>query len=140
MLSLAKLALQKGDVNTCQRHCMTLMRIDANNDEASLLISDLMFQKNDFETAVYHYRQFLERKPHHYVALSRLINVLRRSGKLDSAEQYLKAAERSSPRAPFQAGFHFCHGLIQRYSNKLHEAVTCFNKARRDYEWGHEAL
>jgi tetratricopeptide repeat protein 21B len=140
MLSMAKLALKQGDVNTCQRHCMTLMRIDQNNDEASLMISDLMFQKNDFETAVYHYRQFLERKPNHYVALSRLINVLRRSGKLESAEQYMKTAERTSPRSAFQAGFNFCQGLFHRYSNRLHEAVTFFNKARRDHEWGNEAL
>jgi tetratricopeptide repeat protein 21B len=140
MLSLAKLSLKKGDVNTCQRHCMTLMRIDQNNDEASLMISDLMFQKNDFETAVYHYRQFLERKPNHYVALARLINVLRRSGKLEAAEPYIKTAERTSPRSAFQAGFNFCQGLFHRYSNRLHEAVTFFNKARRDHEWGNEAL
>ena len=56
--------------------------MDSGNEEASMMLADLMFRKNEYEAATFHFQQLLEKKPNHYVALSRLIQLLRRAGKL----------------------------------------------------------
>lgn len=40
-------------------------------------LADLMFRKNEYEAATFHFQQLLERKPNHYSALMRLILLLR---------------------------------------------------------------
>lgn len=44
-LALAKLHLQRGETDLCQRHCASLMRADTDNLEASLMLADLMLRK-----------------------------------------------------------------------------------------------
>lgn len=40
-------------------------------------LADLMFRKNEYEAATFHFQQLLEKKPNHYSALMRLILLLR---------------------------------------------------------------
>ena len=49
-------------------------------------------------------------------------------------------AERANPRAFSHAGLHYCKGLYHWSCNDVHEAVKHFNFARRDGEWGRDAL
>lgn len=46
-----------------------------------------------------------------YPTLSRLIDLLRRAGKLDEVPRFLDMAEKHSPRAKFDSGFNYCKGL-----------------------------
>lgn len=140
ILALAKLHLRKGELERAQHQCVTLMRIDSNDDEPIMMLADLMCRRNDYDTATFHFQQILERKPNNYSALSKLILLLRRAGKLDQAPNFLKLAEAHSPRAVHMPGLHYCKGLYERYSNNVHAAVTNFNKARRDGEWGKDAI
>ncbi len=42
-----------------------------------------VFTQEHYESAIYHFQQLMERQPTHWRALSQLIDLLRRAGKLD---------------------------------------------------------
>lgn len=62
------------------------------------------------------------------------------AGKLGEAPRFLRLAEKASPRAELEAGFHYCKGLYARYSRNFHEALSELNQARKDPEWGSKAI
>lgn len=140
ILFLARTHQQTGDYDQCQARCTTLLRLNPANEEAAIMLADIMLQKEDNEAAIYHFQQLLESKPDNFAALSRFIIMLRRAGKLVDAPRYLKLAERSSVRVAHSPGLHFCKGLYARYKNTVREAIEEFNLARRDPEWGERAL
>lgn len=109
------------------------------------MMADIMFRKQDYEQAVFHFQQLLERKPgdfffivfflslgfkskrilpvpvkdiqtqtlslpDNYPTLSRLIDLLRRAGKLEDVPRFLDMAEKHFPRAKFDPGFNYCKG------------------------------
>ena len=43
----------------------------------------LSFRKNDYESAMFHFQLLLKNKPDYWVALARLVEVMRRTGKRD---------------------------------------------------------
>jgi tetratricopeptide repeat protein 21B len=116
-LALAKMFLLNGDLENCQHHCVSLLRIDPGNREASMMLADLMFRKNEHDAATYHFQQLLEKNPTRYAALTKLIQLLRRAGRLSDAPRYIKAAEKSGAKESFAAGLHFCKGLYAWYTN-----------------------
>eukprot|EP01116_Phalansterium_solitarium_P004835 TRINITY_DN15_c3_g2_i2.p1 TRINITY_DN15_c3_g2~~TRINITY_DN15_c3_g2_i2.p1 ORF type:complete len:791 (+),score=378.52 TRINITY_DN15_c3_g2_i2:101-2473(+) len=140
ILALARLHLARGELDPCQNQCVIALRLDSGNEEAAMMLADLMFRKNEPEAAIFHFQQLLERKPNHYVALSRLIQLLRRAGKLSDVPKFLKLAESLSARAALDAGFHYCKGLYARYTNNPREALTEFYAARKDSEFGTRVL
>ena len=50
------------------------------NEEAYMMLAEIMFRKELYETAIYYYQHILENQPNHYVCLAQLIQLLRRSG------------------------------------------------------------
>jgi hypothetical protein len=52
----------------------------------------------------------------------------------------LRAAKKSSPHAANSAGFHYCCGVYHRCAHDPAKAVRAFNLARRDGEWGFNAV
>lgn len=58
-----------------------------------------------------------------YAGLEKVIEILRRAGKLEECTKFLDMAEKSSGRASIDAGFNYCKGLYEwsvcrNYSNK----------------------
>lgn len=151
LLFLARAYQQSGDLDQCQVRCSTLLRLNPAHEEAALMLADLLLQKEDNESAIYHFQQLLDSRPDNFAALSRFLVMLRRAGKLHSsptdkgngsmAERYLRLAERSANvRVAHAPGLHFCKGLFARFRNNVVEAIDEFNLARRDPEWGERAL
>jgi tetratricopeptide repeat protein 21B len=140
IIALARLYLARGELDPCQHQCITLLRMDAGNEEASMMLADLMFRKNEYEAATFHFKQLLEKKPNHYVALSRLIHLLRRSGRLNEVPAFLSLAENLSKRSSMEPGLHYCKGLYARYTNNPRTALTEFYATRKDNEWGELGL
>ena len=140
ILSLARLHLVRGELEMAQTQCTTLMRVDPGSQEASMMLADLMLQKSEWEAAIYHFQQLLEKTPAHFKAMVKLLQLLRRAGRLKEASRFLKQAERSSPRAALEPGFRFCQGLLRRYMNDPRSALKALNMARRDPEWGELAV
>ncbi|PNW81978.1 hypothetical protein CHLRE_06g268800v5 [Chlamydomonas reinhardtii] len=140
MLAVAKLHLANGDTDACQAQCVTLLKHDPDNEEASIMLAELMFHKEHYDTAIYHFQQLLERSPNHYGALAQLILLLRRAGRLEDVPRYFALAEAGSPKAVMDPGYHYCKGIYNRYINNPREALKELNLARKDTRWGSQAI
>ncbi|KAB1278603.1 Tetratricopeptide repeat protein 21B [Camelus dromedarius] len=149
MLELARLYLAQDDPDACLRHCALLLQSDQDNEAATMMMADLMFRKQDYEQAVFHLQQLLERKPgkyllvilfNNYMTLSRLIDFLRRCGKLEDVPRFFLMAEKRNSRAKLEPGFQYCKGLYLWYTGEPNDALRHFNKARKDSDWGQNAL
>eukprot|EP00392_Amoebophrya_sp_AT5.2_P008663 g8691.t1 len=97
----------------------------------------------EYRDATYHYRQLLERKPCDWRALSRLVYLLKRSGKVKEFDSFLTNAKEKlkTYRDPEQEpGFRFCRGLHARCVNRPSDALVDLNFARtRDAEFRRDA-
>uniref|UniRef100_A0A674KEM6 Tetratricopeptide repeat domain 21B n=1 Tax=Terrapene triunguis TaxID=2587831 RepID=A0A674KEM6_9SAUR len=140
MLELARLYLAQDDTDACQHQCALLLKNDQDNEAATMMMADLMFRKQDYEQAVFHFQQLLERKPDNYATLSRLIDLLRRAGKLEEVPRFLVMSEKHSSRAKLEPGFHYCKGLYLWYTGEPNDALRHFNRARKDSDWGQNAV
>ncbi|CAH3021819.1 unnamed protein product [Porites evermanni] len=140
MLQLARMYLTVDDLDACQQQCVQLLKMDSENDDATVMMADLMFRKNEYDSATFHFQQLLERKPGHFSALARLINLLRRAGKLDECSKYLEQAESAILRAATDSGLNYCKGLFNWFTVNPTAALKHFNLARKDSEWGEKAV
>uniref|UniRef100_A0A8B9P2D9 Tetratricopeptide repeat domain 21B n=1 Tax=Apteryx owenii TaxID=8824 RepID=A0A8B9P2D9_APTOW len=140
MLELARLYLAQDDTDACQHQCSLLLKNDQDNEAATMMMANIMFRKQDYEQAVFHFQQLLERKPDNYATLSRLIDLLRRAGKLEEVPRFLLMAEKHSSRTKLEPGFQYCKGLYLWYTGEPNDALRHFNKARKDSDWGQNAV
>ncbi|KAL6260324.1 hypothetical protein P5V15_007855 [Pogonomyrmex californicus] len=140
LLSLAKLYMQMNNLDRCAQNCSILLNADPNNEAASVMMADLAFRKVDFETAAFHFRQLLIRQPTYWTALARLIEVSRRTGAMDDLDEWLQRAQVAMGIGNVEAGFYYCAGLLDWRTGKLNSALRNFNFARRDPEWGQQAI
>jgi tetratricopeptide repeat protein 21B len=113
-----------------------MIKDDHEKDAATVMMADLLFRKNDFTQALAHIKKLLHTKPDHYSGLERVIQLLRRAGKLEECPQFLEMAEKSSSRATLDAGFNYCKGLYEWYIGNPNVALKHFNKARKDTDYG----
>ena len=51
--------------------------------------------------------------PDHYEALARLVDLMRRAGKLDEVPRFIELAESASSRVHLDAGYNYCKGLCE---------------------------
>lgn len=100
------------------------------------MLADLMFRKQNYETAINLYRQVLEKAPDNFLVLNKLIDLLRRSGKLEEAPAFLELAKKVSSRVPLEPGFNYCQGIYYWHIGQPNEALRFLNKARKDSTWG----
>ncbi|KAJ1557716.1 Tetratricopeptide repeat protein 21B, partial [Nowakowskiella sp. JEL0078] len=140
MLSLARLYSEKNDTTSAQNQCAAMLRLDVGNEEATMMIADIMIQKNTPTSALFHLKQLLDKNPIQYEALSKCIDASRRSGKLEDVEGLLLAAEKFDVKFKLHPGYHFCSGLFHRFLNNPNEALKEFNQIRKDTVWGERAI
>lgn len=140
MLALARMHLNRHNLDACQDQCNTLFRVGAGLEEATMMMGDLKFMRSDFEGATVQYLNLLETNPNNYVAMEKVVSLLRRAGALEEAVAIFERAEKNDPRSSSHAGLFFSKGCYYRYTNNITDAVKNFNLARRDGEWGTRAL
>uniref|UniRef100_A0A914HIV8 Tetratricopeptide repeat protein 21B n=1 Tax=Globodera rostochiensis TaxID=31243 RepID=A0A914HIV8_GLORO len=139
-ISLATIYASMGKLQLCNQQCQHVLAIEPNNNDATLLLADLMYQRNEGEEAMKHFSQLLDRNPNLYHALARYIELGWRQGSIELGEKMLRNALENNPRATVDAGFNFCKGLIEWYTGEQDAALQAFSRARRDLEWGERAL
>uniref|UniRef100_A0A915PRR2 Tetratricopeptide repeat protein 21B n=1 Tax=Setaria digitata TaxID=48799 RepID=A0A915PRR2_9BILA len=139
MTALANLYLSLGKLDACNTQCQLILNIDRNNDDATLMMADLLYQSNEADKAIVHFTQLLNRSPNQYHALARCIELSWRRGNMEQGEKYLRNALNSNPRATLDAGFNYCKGLHEWYTGDPNAALQAFNRARRDLEWSERA-
>jgi len=105
-----------------------------------MLLAEMFFQKQNYEAAITKFYKLLEKKPNNYLALSNMIKLFRRAGRLCDVPCFIERAERPNARALSHPGLNFCLGLHCRYSNDMVGAIKFFNLARRDGKWGFLAI
>lgn len=152
ILALARIHLNKNELDVCEKQLMTLLRVDPANEEASMLMAEVMMMlaaqggrsdggAQEYKDATFYYQALLDKKPCNYNALSKLIFLLRRSGRLKDAPRYISAAEKACTRAADrEAGLRFCRGVYYRWINKSQDALVELHYARRDPDFRAEAL
>ncbi|XP_072455054.1 tetratricopeptide repeat protein 21A isoform X3 [Notamacropus eugenii] len=166
MLELAQLYLIQGDLDACEHHCTILLQSDQSHETACVTIqrphvshassaspftsrpvsefltammADLMFRKQKYETAINLYHQVLEKAPDNFSVLNKLIDLLRRSGKLEDAPAFFEMSKKVSSRIPLEPGFNYCKGIYCWHVGQPNEALKYLNKARKDSDWGQRA-
>jgi tetratricopeptide repeat protein 21B len=152
-LSLANIHLRKKDYDACEKNVMRILRFDPSNEEASMLMAELMMElaatggrseggMQEYRDAAHYYQNLLDKSPCNWHALSRMVFLLRRAGRLNDFKKSMTAAQKACSRsAEKEAGFRFCRGLYYRYMNKPQEALVDLNFARqRDPDYRADAL
>ena len=140
MMMLARVHLRRNDLDACIAQCDTLLRVNAEHEEALMTKADILFLQERYDEATEKYEALLMSKPNNYAALVQLIVLLRRAGKLEEVQPFLSLAEHSNPRAESHAGLHHCKGVFYRAQHDVQKAVKHFNLARRDGKWGAPSL
>ncbi|XP_051938741.1 tetratricopeptide repeat protein 21B-like isoform X1 [Hippocampus zosterae] len=140
MLELARIFLTLDEVDACQEQCNVILKNDQFNQDATLMMADIMFRRKDDEQAISFYRQLLESKPEHFSTVSRLIDLLRKAGKLEDMPRFFERMEKYSTRVTFEPGFNYCKGLYLWYTGEANAALHHFNQARKDTRWGQKAV
>ncbi|XP_018408984.1 PREDICTED: tetratricopeptide repeat protein 21A [Nanorana parkeri] len=140
MLHLSRLFLIMDDLDSCEMQCNILLQDPRYKDEATMMMADIMFRKQHYDKAIEHFHQVLEKTPDNFTVLSKLINLLRRSGKLDDAPKFFDLALAASSRTTIEPGYNYCKGLHCWHLGEPNEALKYFNKARKDSDWGEKSV
>lgn len=165
ILGLAKIHKMNGSLESCKLECRKALNINSTNDEAAILLSEVIMSEISFKAsnskipmdskdddstnrnqsdiileALDPLNEFLHDQPNNFYALEKIIRLLHRGGKLHESTIYFQNAEKFDRMASKSAGYHFCQGLVARYSNDAGKAIVEFNFTRRHEYWGKEAL
>ncbi|XP_060639450.2 tetratricopeptide repeat protein 21A [Anolis sagrei] len=139
-LKLAKMYLLQGDTEQCEHYCTLLLQDDDTSEDGTVIMANLMFEKEKYEQAINMYRNVLEKTPDNFSVMENMIVLLRRSGKLEEATTFFELAKKKSSRMPLEPGFNYCMGLYCWHMMQPNQALRFFNKARKDSDWGQKAL
>ncbi|XP_039211193.1 tetratricopeptide repeat protein 21A isoform X3 [Crotalus tigris] len=140
IFELAELYLILGDTDQCEHYCSLLLQDNECSEIGTMMLANLMFRKEKYEQAISLYRNVLEKTPDNFSVMESLIDLLRRSGKLDEATPFFELAKKKSIRTPLEPGYNYCMGLYCWHLWQPNQALKFFNKARKDSDWGQKAL
>jgi len=56
ILCMARIYSKNNDPEQCQMKCSTLLRLNPSHEEAAMMLADIMLQKEDNESAIYHFQ------------------------------------------------------------------------------------
>ncbi|KAM4028837.1 tetratricopeptide repeat protein 21A isoform 2-T2 [Anomaloglossus baeobatrachus] len=140
LLKMTHVFLIMDDLDSCEAQCKDLLQDVRYRDEATMVMADIMFQKQEYEKAMEYFHQVLEKSPGNFPVLSKFVDLLRRSGKLTEAQRYFDTALKQSSRTTLEPGYNFCKGLYCWHIGQPNEALKYFNKARKDNDWGQRAV
>ncbi|XP_075068271.1 tetratricopeptide repeat protein 21A [Mixophyes fleayi] len=140
MLKLSRLFLIMDDLDSCEAQCNILIKDSRYKDDATMMMADIMFRKQEYEKAIEYFHQVLKKTPDNFTVLGKLIDILKRSGKLTEAPQFFDMALANSSRTALEPEYNYCKGLYCWHIGQPNEALTYFNKSRKDSDWGQKAI
>ncbi|KAF4087868.1 hypothetical protein AMELA_G00076230 [Ameiurus melas] len=147
-LQVAQLYYEHQQLNYCEDHCLKILKLNENHTSTTMLLADVLFQRNQKEEALKLYTDILYKHPDNFHALVKFLHMLRWVGRLDEVLSFFEKCEAYSPTAVTEPGYNYCKGLYYwSVSSSPHcdifsfkEAMMHLNQARRDAEWGEDAL
>ncbi|XP_077075262.1 tetratricopeptide repeat protein 21B [Siphateles boraxobius] len=120
--------------------CVKILQLNHNHTAASMLLADTLFWKNQKEESVKIYACIMEQNPDNFHAMAKLLQILRRMGKLDEGQSVFKACEKFSVLSVREPGFNYCKGFYFWHTYHVTSALTHLNRARGDADWGEPAV
>ncbi|KPI84389.1 hypothetical protein ABL78_6550 [Leptomonas seymouri] len=145
-LQSALLCRRTGDVDGCEKHCMTLLRMaggSASAEEAATLLANLYTQQGRVDDAIALFENLLLNTPQRYEALVDFIVLLHHAGSLEKAQSALDRAAATIPQGQrADSGLSYARGLYEHLRSSNSEALRHFNLARlpADNPWCERAL
>merc|ERR1719351_701081 len=132
MMKLAKLYLREGDHMKSKEMCVRVLQhrdVGDSHEQANLMVADVLFEKGELDEAQFHYHRLIQTNPDHYQALARLIELLRRSGKLKDVGELLEAAgdKTASNKTVSHSGLQYCKGIYEWFCGKAAESLKYLN-------------
>ncbi|XP_057183744.1 tetratricopeptide repeat protein 21B-like [Triplophysa rosa] len=140
MLHLARLYYEHQKLDHCEEMCRQTLKLHQHHAEASMLLADTLFWKNQKDEAVQMYADIMERYPDNFHVMVKFLHVLHRLGNLDAVPSVFQACETFCPLSVRGAAYNYCKGLYFWYMYEVREALIHLNKARGDCEWGERAV
>lgn len=58
-ITLGCVNAQVNNMEMCQKTCTELLRFDKDNDGATVMMADLSYRRNQYDTAMFHFQQLL---------------------------------------------------------------------------------
>ncbi|XP_055784139.1 tetratricopeptide repeat protein 21B-like isoform X2 [Salvelinus fontinalis] len=139
-LELAQFYLENGKTDEAMMQVEEVLGRDALLPDATMVYGDIKLKEEKFEESVEIYLGLMGRCPDNFVFLAKCIQVLRWSARLDDALALFQACEHHNHGATTEPGYNYCKGLYYWHVYRVSEALFHLNKARRDNEWGDQAL
>lgn len=90
--------------------------------------------------ALYHFTQLVTKQVTNFEALIRLIQILRRTGNIEGAVEFLDNYESFVGNPMKDTRFLYCKALYDMYSGNPNSALRNFNSARNDPDLGISAV
>ncbi|KAB0404321.1 hypothetical protein E2I00_009378 [Balaenoptera physalus] len=142
MLELARLYLAQDDPDACLRHCALLLQSDQDNEAATMMMADLMFRKQDYEQAVFHLQQLLERKPglSCLPAMASLLASVLCFVFFSFSELLFKEWSQATNTALLDSRSSRIHPIKVNRIAYINKNFYKFPTARKDSDWGQNAL
>ncbi|KAA3677554.1 tetratricopeptide repeat protein 21B [Paragonimus westermani] len=107
---------------------------------SSLLMAELSHIKGDFESTAKHLENAVSKYPTDYHIMSRLVDAMRRAGKLPRALELLNKSRALDPQGNNSTGFNYCLGLCYWANGENALALQHLNRARVDGNFAEDAV
>ncbi|CAF0759693.1 unnamed protein product [Adineta ricciae] len=139
-MMLAKAYLNSEQYDLCEQICNYMNKSFPNDNSVQIMMANYLLRKNEIEKAIQQYKDIIERNPNNFDPFVQMTKSLYRAGRIDEISEILEKTEKNNLRAFNDAAFNFAKGLLSYYSCKPSEALSCFNKCRRDKQYGRQAV
>jgi tetratricopeptide (TPR) repeat protein len=95
MLGIAQLCRQAGELDLCIQQCQKIISAVPSNEQATIMLSEVLFMAPNADPAgaILPLSSLLKKHPNNYKALSNMISLFRRAGKLEEVPAFILAAE-----------------------------------------------
>ena len=168
LLALSQLHFALHDFDAAQATLTSLLRVQPQHRTASLLLAEIMYERAEHDQAIYHFTSLLHNDGARFDALAKMIDILKRAGRLQEAPRFIDVCEKhvaggkagqmgkkgkvGEGKAAVEAkaeavvhyvqhpGLHYAKGLYHYFNNSPRDALVHLNYARKDHEWGRQAL
>lgn len=127
VVSLFGLYKGRYDIERCKKVCLDYLKLDPYNETIALLYTSS--QTENMHLSIPYLQNVLDMHPTYFKCLVRLVEICARSGKLNTAVNYMKKAKCNDP------GFYFVKGLYFSYVNNTEKAMKFFNRAKTSNKW-----
>uniref|UniRef100_A0A8R1DUC0 Tetratricopeptide repeat protein 21B n=2 Tax=Caenorhabditis japonica TaxID=281687 RepID=A0A8R1DUC0_CAEJA len=134
-LLLCKIYKEENRWHLMLNPCSNILQVDPNNDEANSFMADYHFMKNESDKAITSYQVLLNANPHHFHALSRIVEVCCRNGEIEIPDAYLARAREANPKIINNPGYNYCKARYEWFTGDPNEAVLFYSRTRKEQAW-----